>query len=384
MPSRVALIIVTYNGEQYAEDLFRSLAVDAFPKDRLGIFVVDNASTDNTVQEITQFSSRVSPPSSRAESRDLVITLIRNTTNTGFAAGNNIAIRRALADGYEWIALLNQDTVVKSGWVEELLRVGETDPRIGAVQPLLALWPPERGEINSLGNEIHFLGFGLSRGYHDPINEPVIARPRRGRGNPDSGDCFASLAMTSSEITYASGAAVLYRAAALLDVGLFNEEFFMYHEDLDLGWRLWLRGWKSVLAPNAVVYHKYDFKAAAYKYYYMERNRLIVLLQNYKLATLVLLAPAYMLMELGLLGFSVIKGWWKEKLRGYWWVILHAGIILKTRAAIQKSRTASDGLITARFVGSISYQEIDNPILRFVVNPAYSLLWSLLFHLIFW
>ncbi len=354
--TRVAIVIVTYNGEEYIQDLFTSLAADTFPKDRLGIFVADNASRDNTVALL----------SSRATSRDLVITLIKNQTNTGFAAGNNIAIHRALDEGYEWIFLLNQDTVVKSGWLEELVKVGETDPHIGAVQPLLALWSPERNEINSLGNEIHFLGFGFSRGYHQRINNyqlPITHYP---------------------EVTYCSGAAVLYRAAALRDIGLFNEAFFMYHEDLDLGWRLWLQSWKSVLAPKAVVYHKYDFKEAPYKYYYMERNRLIVLLQNYKLATLILIAPAFLLMELGMLGFSIFKGWWYQKLRGYWWVIIHAGTILKTRADIQKSRTISDRAITARFVSSISYQEIDNPLLRRLANPVFSLFWSIGYRLVLW
>ena len=95
----------------------------------------------------------------------------------------------------------------------------------------------------------------------------------------------------------------------------FNEDLFIYHEDLDLGWRLWLQAFRCLLAPQSVVYHKYDFSRSISKYYYMERNRYIVSLQNYKVATLIILLPAWLAMELGLLAFSLFSGFWKDKLK---------------------------------------------------------------------
>ena len=356
MPNRVAIIIVTYNGEQYLDALFESLAADTFPKDRLGIFVVDNASTDDTLEGIGNKESGIKN-----------LQLVKNTVNLGFAGGNNIAIQRAMNEGYEWVMLLNQDTVVKPGFIEAALAVAQRDDRIGAVQPLLMLWPPERQEINSLGNEIHFLGFGFCKGYHDSITNPKTY----------------NLKPITSEITYASGAAVLYRTAALRDVGLFDEDFFMYHEDLDLGWRLWLRNWKSVLAPKATVYHKYNFNPAPYKYYYMERNRLLVLLQNYTWQTLVLVFPAWLIMELGMLGYSIAKGWWREKFKGYAWVLRNLSFTLQKRAKIQKNRLVTDREITHRFVGAISYQEIESPVLK-CVNPIFSIFHSITRSFVFW
>ncbi len=364
MEPRLAIIIVTHNGEQYVEELFSSFAADTFPKDRLGIFVVDNSSTDGTVESIKYKVSSI---------KGIAFELIKNAKNEGFARGNNIAIRRALDEGYEWVMLLNQDTVVKSGFIKEVLAVAQSDERIGAVQLLLLLWPPERAEINSLGNEIHFLGFGYCKGYRQPLATCHLPLDTSGKE-----------LVTSGQITYASGAAVLFRAVALRDVGLFDEDFFMYHEDLDLGWRFQLRGWKSMLAPKAMVYHKYDFKAAPYKYYFMERNRLIVTLQNYKFATLVLIAPAFLLMEIGMLGFSFIRGWWKEKLRGYWWVATHLPTVINRRTEIQKNRTASDRTIAHRFVGTISYQEIESPALRYIANPIFSSFWAIARMMIYW
>ena len=99
-----------------------------------------------------------------------------------------------------------------------------------------------RAVIHSRGNELHYLGVGFVGG----------------DGEPDR-------ALGEEPIAYASGAAVLYRAHGLRDVGLFDPALFMYHEDSDLGWRLRLAGWQSVLAPAAVIYHDYDFTGAARK-----------------------------------------------------------------------------------------------------------------------
>jgi hypothetical protein len=89
-------------------------------------------------------------------------------------------------------------------------------------------------------------------------------------------------------------------------------------------------------------------------------------------------------MELGLIGFAVAKGWWREKLRGYWWTLKHFCEILKKRRATQETRRVPDCIIIHRFVGVISYQEINNPFLRYFANPIFSLFWGITRRFIFW
>src|SRR5205823_6165678 len=110
-------------------------------------------------------------------------------------------------------------------------------------------------------------------------------------------------------------AAVLLPRAALEEVGLFDETLWLYHEDLDLGWRLRLHGCRNLLTPLSVCRHHYEWARSTTKWYWLERNRWLVVLKNYRLATLLLLLPMMLLFELGLIALAVKGGWWCEKLR---------------------------------------------------------------------
>ncbi len=285
-----------------------------------------------------------------------------NKINSGFAATNNVGFSYAVENNFDYVYLLNQDTVVEKDFLAEALAVAESDSAIGAVQSKLLLYS-DKGKINSIGNEIHYLGFAFAGGYKTPD------RP-----------------MPEKEITYPSGAAVLIKVSALKQTGFFNPEFFMYHEDTDLGWRLWLCGYKIILAPRSVVYHKYEFSRSIKKYYYMERNRLIVILQNYKLATLLLIGPAGLLMGTLMFFYSFIAGWWRQYIAvlAYFCHYQHWQMILSNRKTVQQKRTIKDRLIIKRFVGKIEFQEINNPLLRYIVNPFFNLYWQLIKRLICW
>lgn len=364
---KVAVVLLTYNGKQYLPDLFASLEKTQYAKP-WDLIVVDNASTDGTAEWV------VPPLNVRGGEEGLLsrgLFVIRNATNLGFAAGNNVGIRKALADGVEYVVLLNQDTVVEPNWLTELIRVADNDTTIGAVQARLMLHG-KKDIVNSLGNEIHFLGFGYSGGYGMTYQPSPV---RRGEGE-----------VAIREITYPSGAAVLYRAKALHDVGLLDESFFMYHEDLDLGWRLWRAGWRSVLAPEAVVYHKYEFSRSITKYYYMERNRFLVLLENYSFATLVCIAPALIVMELGMFFFTLRSGWWKEKLRAYAYFFRPATwrMIVRERRAKHKTFRRPERELLKRFTGVIAFQDMQSPVLTYIANPIFNLYWQIVKRILSW
>jgi GT2 family glycosyltransferase len=186
--------------------------------------------------------------------------------------------------------------------------------------------------------------------------------------------------MTVKNICYPSGAAVLFRAEVLQKVGLFDEEFWMYNEDQDMGWRIWLAGYKCVLAPEAVVYHKYEFSRSIEKYYWMDRNRILAMLKNYHWLSLIFILPAFIMMEIGLLLFS-FKG--KIKVWRYFLSVKNWRYIICARQASQNLRKIKDRDIVKMFSGKIWYQEIGDWKLS-IVNPIFSAYWKLVKTVIFW
>ncbi|MBI4262596.1 glycosyltransferase family 2 protein [Candidatus Uhrbacteria bacterium] len=369
----IAVVVVTYNAKPYLADLLQSL----FATQYVGtwrLIVVDNASTDDTVRIISHSQFLTAKAGSRCGGTIPNSQLISNSSNLGFAEGNNIGIRAALEEGADFVVLLNHDTVVDPHWLTNLEATMKSDEKIGAAQARLMLWPaegearqgrPDKDKINSIGNEIHYLGFGYTGGYQQR---------------------FEMSKCRNVEISYCSGAAVMYRASALRAVGFLDESFFMYHEDLDLGWRLWMAGWKNVLASEAVVYHKYEFSRSIKKYYFMERNRFLVLLELYRIPTLILIAPAFFVMELGLFVKALVSGWGREKFRAYAFFLrpLTWKLIWTKRKEKQSLRRVSDRAITQRFTGVIESQEFSSPIVRCIVNPLFNLYWQIVRRIIFW
>jgi GT2 family glycosyltransferase len=342
--TKVAVIIVTYDGARFIDGCFGTLARMDRGGFEVSTFVIDNASKDDTVARLKAYPW---------------ITLIESDRNLGFAGGNNLAMRRALDSGCEFVYLLNHDTEVEPDFLVQAVRAAESDRRIGSVQSLLLL-SPEKDLVNSAGNAVHFLGFGYCLGYRDRASSV----PREG----------------FPEIAYASGAGVLLRASALRKVGLFDDEFFMYHEDLDLGWRIRLAGMKNVLASRSVVYHKYEFSRSIGKYYYMERNRWLVFFRNFRAWSICVLLLPMLAAEVGLLLASMRSGWWREKLRSYAYFFRPATWrrIAAARADVTRIRTVSDHEIVRLFVPTITYQEVAGPFTRYVANPLMRFAWSVL------
>ncbi len=326
-------VIISPNWKDYAarylKECVDSLRTQSFQEFK--IYLVDN----ETSEESFSFLTNLVPEA----------TIIRLEKNEGFAGGNNAAIRESLKEDFEYILLINMDTVSEANCLERLVRTMEVE------------------YINSTGNVTHFLGFGYCDDYNKKFSESTRRR----------------------EIAYPSGAGVILRASALAKVGLFDEEMWMYNEDQDLGWRLWLAGYRCVLEPDAVIFHKYEFSRSIAKYYWMDRNRIIAMLKNYHILTLLLILPAFIIMELGLILFSLKSGWFKDKIKvwKYFFSIKNWSYIIKARHASQSLRKAGDREITALFSGRIWYQEIDDVKLR-LINPVFELYWRLTRLVMFW
>ena len=345
MSKKVAIILVNYKdyAVRFLPDCIESLRAQDYTGGH-EIFIVDNASTDESYNYL-----KSTVPEAQ---------IVRNANNDGFAKGNNDAMSLALALDYDYIILFNMDTIVAPDAVTQMVAAAESKNNIGAVQARLMLHPAT-DHVNSLGNATHFLGFGYCLAYHDVYKENNVNELK--------------------EIFYPSGAAVLFTAPALRATGLFDESLWMYNEDQDLGWRLWLQNFSCVLAERAVVYHKYEFSRSISKYYWMDRNRTIVLLKNYSTLTLFLILPAYVLMEIGLLIFSLQNGSFREKMKvwAYFLRLKNWRQILRARRKIQAERQAKEGKILKMISSKIWYQEVGSFKLR-LANFAFNIYWNII------
>jgi GT2 family glycosyltransferase len=220
VPPAVTVVILTWNGRALTLDCLRSLEGIVTPNVRL--LVVDNASTDGTVEAIqTRYIDRV----------DIVI----NTSNLGYAGGNNVGIRRALENGARFVLLLNNDTTVDAVFIDELLRPMQESDMIGITAPkIYYAEPPNR--IWYAGGEVS-LWRGTAR--HIGIRELDHGQYDRAR-----------------DVIYASGCALLARREVFERAGFLDETYRAYFEDVDLCVRASRAGFRVRYVPTAKLWHR--------------------------------------------------------------------------------------------------------------------------------
>ncbi|MBT5808714.1 glycosyltransferase family 2 protein [Candidatus Uhrbacteria bacterium] len=340
MLPKVAIIYLSYNSKPYIDEVFSSLKQLNYPKERLEIIAVDNDSSDGSADIFREMDG---------------ITFFGSKDNLGFAAGNNLGINHALLENVDYVYLLNADAKLHSEAILEAVRLAESDEKIGSVQSLMMLWKqPEI--LNSTGGMVHFLGFGFVKG---------------------NGSLWQSDIADGSEITYASGAAVLYRASTLRKVGLLDPFLFLYHEDLELGWRIRLTGQKNVLSTKSIAYHDYEFRRSIKKFYWMERNRILVHFSHLQWKTLLLLTPFLIGLEIGLFVFAIKGGWIKEKLLVYRALLSPSSwkYVARKRVESRAIRSVTDKEIVSLFTGKIAHQETSSFVVDKIANPMLAGVW---------
>ena len=301
MSPHVSIIIVNYNGEHFLKDCLDSLHEQSYTD--FEVILVDNNSADHSVEMI--------------EREYPYIILIRNTANHGFARGSNEGIRAACG---EYILTLNNDTRLDPSFVEEILYRMESDSRIGICASKM-LYPD--GRINSTGTCISRSGAAWDRGISEPDNGQYD-RP---------GEVFGACA-----------GAALYRKQMLDEIGLFDEDFFMYMEDVDLSFRARLAGWICMYVPSAIAYHHHGGTARVgsnIAVYYGNRNVIWVAFKNFPLDLLLVSLPWIIGRTFGVIGYYATKGQLRVILRS----ITDAGlgivsILRKRRNRIIKSTDA--------------------------------------------
>lgn len=323
----VSVIVINYNGKEFLKDCLESIYGQTYHNFEL--ILVDNGSTDGSVQFIKEkFPDTI---------------LIENKENLGFAVANNQGIE--ISKG-KYIALLNNDTVVDRDWLKNLVTAAESSSEN------TGMWA---GKILSLENPhiIDSVG-GLI------ISNDGIAKGR-GRLERDIGQYDRE-----EEVFIPSACAALYRKRMFDEVGLFDEDFFAYCEDTDLGLRARLAGWKTISAPKAVVYHHYSGTTGKYtsiKAYLVERNHIWLAIKNFPLSKLLFLPLytfwRYLMQVYGIFRKKGAGGRFLEDfsgsrlliilLKALWGATKGIPVILKKRRYIQKKKIVTDKEINNLF-----------------------------------
>jgi GT2 family glycosyltransferase len=278
------------------------------------------------------------------------VRVIEPAENVGFAAGCNLGARDARGDV---LLFLNPDTVVAEGALQKLERALE-DPRVALVMARLRLFgEPEK--LNSSGIEVHVTGIGWAGGYGDPVDSVSEVR----------------------EIAAPSGTAMAVRAETFRELGGFAEELFMYLEDLELGWRARLAGYRVVVDPAADVLHEYEYGRNPRKSYFLERNRLVFVLTAYSARQLVLLAPLLVLTELGMTAIAIKERWLRDKVAGWGWLLRNAGTVSRRRRQTQALRRVRDRELACYLTATFSPAMTPVPGLLQAANPVVAAYWRL-------
>lgn len=270
----VSVITINWNGEKLLADLLPILQAQTYPKDRYEIIVLDNDSTrDDSVNFVKQHFSDV--------------TLVENTRNDGFARGCNLGMAAAKGD---YFLLINNDTRPHKDWLMHMVACAEEEQRAGAVVSKVLFASRGKGNIiNNAGSTLH----------------PDSAWPVEeiGANKPD-GPAYDK----RREITALCGTSLLLKRAMLEDIGMFDEQFFMYWEDADLSWRGQKAGWKFYYEPKAIVPHEHSASSKEHSdfwTFYVTRNRLLIL---WKHARLLLALRAYLAFVKEFLAVPVVRG----------------------------------------------------------------------------
>ena len=302
----VSVVIVVWNSKKYLSNCLSRLVEQTF-KD-FEVVLVDNGSSDGALDGLEETYSPIS------------IKIERLATNRGFAVANNIGAR--LARG-RWLAPLNADAFPEPDWLEKLLEAAKNHPGFSCFSSRqIQASNPER--LDGTGDGYHVNGVAWRRNIDFPSDQ---------------------YGLNTEEIFSPCAAAALYLREAFLEIGGFDENFFSYFEDVDLGFRLRLQGYRALYVPTAIVHHVGSATLGInsdFSLYHSHRNLVWTFLKNMPTRLLFKYLPAHVLANLIYMLFYTISGRGKVIWKAKWDAVRNLTSILKKRKEIQRTRTVTD------------------------------------------
>lgn len=315
----LSVVVVTHDSRDALAATVPALVEQLRDGDQL--IVVDNASSDGTAAAARELAPEA--------------IVLETGANLGFAAACN---RGARAASGELLCLLNPDAVPQPGWREAIERPLVEERGWAAWQALVTA---DGGRtINTRGGVVHYTAIAWAGGAGEPYAPS---------------DEFRA---TNDEPGFVSGACLAIARATYAEAGALPEDFFLYHEDVDLSLRLRLAGGALGVERAARVDHSYEFAKGGHKWRYLERNRWATLLRTYPASLLALLAPALLATELALVAVALAGGWLPQKLRAWGETLTALPRLLRERREIQARRTVGAG----EFARALT-AELDSPFL---------------------
>jgi len=315
MTASVDIIIVSFNKRALLGECLSSVAQMNYPKFR--VHVIDNGSSDGSVEYV-----KINFPQ---------FDVVSLGANLGFSRANNYGIELCQGD---FVFFLNNDVIVKPDTLEKLVE-GFKNSKVAMVVPEMYDF---EGLVNSAGGVCDYYGFAFNRGIGEKDREEY------------NREAF---------VPYGCCGAALVRRRVLEEIGVFDDLYFMYHEDVDLSWRIQLRGYKILYYPSSMVFHKYMSSTKKDRYLWIkkdrarivslwERNRVRTLLKNYELRTLITVLPTLLTLKILHVIYALMYGDIREVAGlavAYLWNARHFRDTLQARYKIQKSRRLPDSLI---------------------------------------
>ncbi len=257
-PGVVSVILVNYKGASDTIACLRAFADVDWPADKVELIVVDNGSADGSVEAI-----RSAVPGAR---------VIDAGANLGFAGGCNRGVEAATG---EYVAFINNDARPDAGWIRAAVEVFDADARVGAVASKVLDWDGKL--VDYVDGSMTWFGMGYKR---------EVEKPDTGQWD------------VAKDVLFGTGAAMFVRARLYREVGGFDERFFMFYEDVDLGWRLNLLGHTVRYVPGSVAFHRHHVTMKKFgsfrESYLLERNALLMMYKNYDDESLARALPAAM------------------------------------------------------------------------------------------
>ncbi len=360
MEKKVGVILINYKdyAKRFLEPCRDSLRRQSYGQDNFLVYIIDNASSDESLDYLnnTYPEAKIIP-----------------RFDGNYSAAGNLGFKAALEDGCDYVVSANMDTEMESDWLKELVLALEKNQQAGIVQSKILLYPQNDAEknnpkINSLGNVIHFLGFGFTSSYNQEDKE------RKGQ------ELYPEIK------GYASGCSFIIKKEVLLaldcdnDNQYYNEEYYMYHDDLELSLKTKLAGYKIILAPLSRIFHKYEFSRSTKMIYFMERNRYLTLFIFYPRSFLFLIFLPLFAFDVAFLFYSFLGGWFKEEMKIYKYFLKtdNYNKIFTARDKVKKISRVPFKDLARDFSGKIEFQEIANPLLDYFVNPLTNWYWRLI------
>ncbi len=287
------------------------------------------------------------------------IIYIKTGSNLGYTGGNNLGAN--IANG-KYIIVVNPDTLADKDWLEHLIKPLENNPDIALTNSKVLLYG-QKEKINTFSNQAHFTGLAFCKGLGADSSRYV---------KPEEASCI-------------SGCSFAIRRDAFNNIGGFDDDFFLYMEDIDLSLRARLAGYKILAVPSSIIYHKYDLSVAPWKEQYLERNRYQIILKNYSIKMLFLTFPALIATETITWGYAIYKGlpFIINKLIAYRWTIANFGSIMKKRRQVQKNRRISDKEFIKLLVWRIPFEQlIENRMLYTALETTYNSFFKIYYHVL--